>query len=91
VDVDEIVAAVRHGRFSTRDLVRISCALARHGKNTASVVGQHGEKLVAAAYGGETGSFAQKGFDVRTADGEALQVKTYTTGRQPGCHTVVHL
>lgn len=84
MDVEEIVAAVRAGIFSTRDLVRISCALAGRGKNTTSVLGQYGEQLVATAYGGKTGNFSQKGYDVITADGEKLQVKTFTTGRRPG-------
>jgi hypothetical protein len=48
------------------------------------VLGQYGEELVAAAYNGTRGSFDQKGYDVVTASGEYLQVKTYTTGRRPG-------
>lgn len=82
--VDEIVAAIRAGDLSTRDLVRISYALAQRGTNTTSVLGQYGEELVAAAYGGTIGNFDQKGYDVVTADGELLQVKTYTTGKRPG-------
>jgi hypothetical protein len=81
---DRIVAAIREGDLSTRDLVLISYALAQRGANTTSVLGQYGEELVAAAYGGSIGSFDQKGYDVVTASGELLQVKTYTKGRRPG-------
>jgi hypothetical protein len=81
---DRIVAAIREGDLSTRDLVRISYALAARGANTTSVLGQYGEELVAAAYRGGRGSFDQKGYDVATASGEFLQVKTYTKGRRPG-------
>jgi hypothetical protein len=44
--VDEIVAAIRVGHLSTRDLVRISYALAELGTNTTSIMGQFGEELV---------------------------------------------
>jgi hypothetical protein len=83
-NTDHIVAAIRERDLSTRDLVRISYALAERGANTTSVLGQYGEELVAAAYGGGRGSFDQKGYDVTTASGEFLQVKTYTKGRRPG-------
>lgn len=82
--VDEIVAAIRGGQLSPRDLVRISYALAELGTNTTSILGQYGEELVAKAYGGTTGNFGQKGYDVVTADGKELQVKTFTTGKRPG-------
>lgn len=81
---DDIVSAIRDGDLSTRDLVLISCALADRGTNTTSVLGQYGEELVAAAYNGTRVSFDQKGYDVVSAAGEHLQVKTYTTGRRPG-------
>lgn len=84
MDVEQIVAAIRVGSLSTRDLVRITYALAERGKNTTSVLGQYGEELVAAAYGGVVGGFDQKGYDVVTATGEQLQVKTYTVGRRAG-------
>jgi hypothetical protein len=80
---DRIVAAIRDGDLS-RDLVLISYALAERGTNTTSVLGQYGEELVAAAYDGTIGSFDQNGYDVVTASGELLQVKTYTKGRRPG-------
>lgn len=83
-ETDRIVAAIRDGDLSTRDLVRISYALAERGANTTSVLGQYGEELVAAAFGGTIGSFDQKGYDVVTDSGECLQVKTYTKGRRPG-------
>jgi len=83
MDVDDIVATIRDGDFSTRDLVRISCALAKRGTNTTSMLGQYGEKLVAAAYGGTICSFDQKGYDVDAPIGK-LQVKTYTSGNRPG-------
>ena len=81
---DDIVAAIRGGDLSTRDLVLISYALAARGANTTSVLGQYGEELVACAFNGTVGSFDQRGYDVETADGERLQVKTYTRGRRPG-------
>jgi hypothetical protein len=84
MDVEQIMAAIRTGSLSTRDLVRITYALSEHGKNTTSVLGQYGEELVAAAYGGVVGSFHQKGYDVVTSTGERLQVKTYTVGRRAG-------
>ena len=37
---DRIVAAIRDGDLITRDLVRISYALAERGTNTTSVLGQ---------------------------------------------------
>jgi hypothetical protein len=84
VNAEQIADAIRAGALSTRDLVRITYALAERGKNTTSVLGQYGEELVAAAYDGTVGSFDQRGYDVLTADGERLQVKTYTVGRRPG-------
>ena len=84
MEVDEIVSAIRTSRLSTQDLLRISYALAQRGTNTTSVLGQYGEELVAVAYGGTRGSFDQKGYDVVTAEGEKLQVKTYTIGKRPG-------
>jgi hypothetical protein len=81
---DHIISAIRDGDLSTRDLVLISCALAGRGTNTTSVLGQYGEELVAVAYNGTRGPFHQKGYDVVTASGEHLQVKTYTKGRRPG-------
>ena len=81
---DHIVAAIRDGDLTTRDLVLISYALAARGANTTSVLGQYGEELVASALNGAVGSFDQRGYDVETADGERLQVKTYTKGRRPG-------
>lgn len=84
MNAEQIAAAIRAGNLSTRDLVRIAYALAERGKNTTSVLGQYGEELVAAAYGGTVVTFDQKGYDVATATGEQLQVKTYTTGRSPG-------
>jgi hypothetical protein len=81
---DRIVAAIRDGDLTTQDLVLISCALAERGTNTTSVLGQYGEELVAAAYGGTIESFDQKGYDVVTSSGELLQVKTHTKGRRPG-------
>jgi hypothetical protein len=83
-DTERIVAAIREGDLSTRDLVLISFALAARGANTTSVLGQYGEELVAAAYRGTIGSFDQKGYDVLTDSGERLQVKTYTKGRRAG-------
>ena len=84
-DVDTIVDAIRDGiGLTTRDLVRISYALAARGANTTSVLGQYGEELVAAAYNGSKHRFDQRGYDVTTADGEQLQVKTFTSGRRPG-------
>ena len=82
--VDEIVAAIGAGHLSMRDLVRISYALAEFGTTTTSILGQYGEKLVADAYNGETAHSAQKGYDVLTADGEELQVKTFAVGKRPG-------
>lgn len=81
---DGIVAAIREGDLSTRGLVLISYALAARGADTTSVLGQYGEELVVAAYGGEIESFDQKGYDVATASGERLQVKTDTKGRRAG-------
>jgi hypothetical protein len=52
MEVDEIVTAIRTGRLSTQDLVRINYALAQRSTNTTSVLGQYGEELVAAAYRG---------------------------------------
>jgi len=82
--VDEIAAAIRAGGLCTRDLVRISYALAELGSNTTSILGQYGEELVADAYNGKRRSFDQKGYDVVTADGVELQVKTFTVGKRPG-------
>lgn len=84
MDVEQIVAVIRAGNLSTRDLVRITYALAERGQNTTSVLGQYGEELVAAAYGGRVQTFDQKGYDVLTETGEKVQVKTYTIGRRPG-------
>ena len=81
---DRIVAAIRDGDLITRDLVRISYALAERGTNTTSVLGQYGEELVRDAYNGTIGSFDQKGYDVVAGNGDRLQVKTYTKGRRPG-------
>jgi hypothetical protein len=76
---DRIVAALRDG-----DLVLVSCALAERGTRTTPVLGQCGEELVAAAYGGTIGSFDKTGYDLVTASGEFLQVKSYTKGRRRG-------
>lgn len=80
----DIVAAIADGELTTRELVLISYALAKRGSNTTSIVGQYGEELVAAPYGGTIGSFEQKGYDFETPTGERLQVKTYTKGLRPG-------
>jgi hypothetical protein len=48
-------------------------------------VGDIAEAIVAAHYGGERGSFSQAGWDVRTPDGENIQVKALrqtATGRR---------
>ena len=83
-NTERIVAAIRDSELSTGDLVRITYALAVRGANTTSILGQYGEELVAAAFGGVKGSFDQKGYDVATASGDFLQVKTYSKGRRPG-------
>jgi hypothetical protein len=82
--VDEIVAAIRAGHLSTRDLVCISYALAELGTNATSILGQYGEELVADAYNGKRACSAQKGYDVLTAGGEELQVKAFAVGKRPG-------
>jgi hypothetical protein len=84
LDASDIAAAIRAGDLSTRDLVRITYALAERGKNTTSVLGQYGEELVAAAYDGVIAGFDQKGYDVATTPGERLQVKTFTVACKPG-------
>lgn len=90
--VELIVAAIREGKLSTRDLVLINYALAERGKNTTSVLGQHGEELVAAAYKEAIGSFDQKGYDVVTATGEHLPTgQDLHLGPSPGGDSVVRL
>ena len=42
-------------------------------------VGDIAEAVVHAHYGGERGSFAQAGWDVKTSDGERIQVKAMRT------------
>lgn len=84
MDVSDICEAIRAGELSTQDLVLINYALAARGANTTSILGQYGEELVAAAYGGKIERFDQKGYDVITDTGDKLQVKTYTKGRAPG-------
>ncbi len=42
-------------------------------------VGDIAEAIVAAHYGGERGSFVQAGWDVRTPEGERIQVKAMRT------------
>lgn len=84
LDAEAVIAALHAGEWSTADLVRISHAVARRGKNTTSILGQYGEELVAAAFGGTVAAFHQKSFDVRTPDHGDLQVKTYSVGKRAG-------
>src|SRR4051794_24616043 len=42
-------------------------------------VGDIAEAIVAAHYGGERGGFSQAGWDVKTPDGERIQVKSMRT------------
>lgn len=83
--VDELVNAIERGAWRTRDLVRLSHALAQRGANTTSILGQYGEELVARAFEGTVASnFAQKAYDVETPEHGQLQVKTYSTGKRAG-------
>ncbi len=81
---DKIIAALGVGTWSTADLVRIAHAVARHGTNTTSVLGQYGEELVARAFGDTIAPFDQKAYDVSTPEHGDLQVKTYSVGKGPG-------
>lgn len=84
LDADAIIASLRTGAWTTADLVRIAHALAQHGKNTTSILGQFGEELVAKAFDGTVAPFHQKAFDVRTPKHGDLQVKTFSVGKRAG-------
>jgi hypothetical protein len=83
-EVDTIVTAIKSGTWSTEDLVRLAYAVGAFGKNGTSILGQHGEELVARAFGGTVASFDTKAYDVRTPHDGDLQVKTFSVGKRPG-------
>jgi hypothetical protein len=73
----ERTAAISAGDRSTVYLVRITYALT--GRNsTTSLLGQYGEKPVAAAFGGIAMTFHQKGYDVVFATGESRSRRRHT-------------
>jgi hypothetical protein len=83
-EVDAVIAAVKSGKWSTADLVRLAAAVGAFGKNGTSVLGQYGEELVATAFGGTVAGFDTKAYDVRTPQDGELQVKTFSVGKRPG-------
>jgi hypothetical protein len=79
----------RLGELSTRDLLALWAGALRelHDRGVVRTfnnpIGDIAEELVAVHFGGERGSFSQASWDVRTPDGELLQVKALRrTGRR---------
>jgi hypothetical protein len=54
-------------------------------------VGDIAEAIVAAHYGGERGGFSQAGWDVRTPEGERIQVKAMRTTATTKRRNVSHI
>ena len=83
-EVDAVINTISSGRWLTAELVRLAHAINALGKNGTSVLGQYGEELVAAAFGGTVAGFDTKAYDVNTPLDGDLQVKTFSRGKRPG-------